>query len=206
MTKEESAWSDIAVRAYSITSFGSLSERRIQEEFWSPAGTSLEADGFEYVGDVDGSLHLPSTLLAKNRRLEPTAVFGVDDAIVAISLFMAAGVGQWAIGKVCDTLWDGKLRGPLAKMLKRRRKEGYAGEPMTVSFGVWYDTDGVYIGAVASLGVSDEDDRLVDLIPEAQQRGLEWIETHGVTKAAVIFPIRNGELASVPTLSDSIPD
>ncbi|HEY5052364.1 MAG TPA: hypothetical protein VII45_03030 [Solirubrobacterales bacterium] len=206
MTDEEPALSDVAVRAYSITSYGSASERDFHKEFWSPAGESLEAEGFEFVGDVGGSLHLPPTLLSSKRRLEPTAVFGADDAIVAISLFIAAAVGQWAIGKICDWLWERKFREPLTEMLERRRREGYADKPMTVSFGVWYDTDAVYIGAVASLGANEGDDHLADLIPEAQRRGLAWVEAHGITKPVVIFPIRNGELASVPTLSDSISD
>lgn len=206
MPTDELTLSDIAVRAYTITSYGLLRERKIQSEFWSPAGESLEADGFEYVGDVDDSLNLPPTLLSKSRNMEPTMAVGVDDAIVILSLFIATSVGQWAVGKVCDELWERKFRKPFARMLKRRRSEGFASKPMTVSFGVWYDTDGVYIGATATVTADDWDNRLADLIPEAQRRGQEWVETHGVTKPVVEFPIRDGELAADPTLLDSIPD
>lgn len=204
MSNDGPTLSEIAVRGYSITSRGSVAERMFQREFWSPTGESLEAEGFEYVGDIDGSLHLPPTLSTEYRQIQPTAVLGIDDAIVGISLFIATGVGQWAIGKICDELWERRFRDPLARMLKRRRTEGYADKSMGVLFGVWYDTDGVYIGAVATLTADGENE--VELIPEAQRRGLEWIETHGATKPVVIFPIRNGELARVPTLMDSIPN
>jgi hypothetical protein len=197
---------DIAVRGYSITSYGSATERHFQADFWSPVGKGLEADGFEFVGDIKDSLHLPPTMAPASGEISPTAVIGADDAIVAVSLYIAATVGQWAVGKICDILWERQFRNPLVKMLKRRREEGFADKPMIVSFGVWYDTDGVYIGATTTLTGGEDEDRLADLIPEAQRRGLEWIEAHGITKPAVVFPIRNGEVAGVPTLSDSVRD
>lgn len=197
---------EISVRAYSISSRGQISDRYIQRELWGEAGESLEAEGFEYVGDIESSLHLPAGLRNGETSSDATAALGIDDALVGISLYLGAKLADWAVDRVCDWLWEKEIRGPLAKMIQRRRADGRSDSPQTVFFGVWYDVDGVYIGAVATLDEQYDGSSLAELIPEAQRRGLEWVRTHGITHPVVIFPIRHGELATVPTLTDSIPE
>lgn len=205
MATEEQVWDGIDVRAYSMATYGKLNERIVSREFWGPAGAQLEAEGFEYVADLDDGLSLPPALQIEPSSSRPTAVIGVDDALVAISLYLAVRVGDWAVGRVCDYLWDRRMRKPLDTMLERRRAEGYANETMVFAFGVWYDLDGVYIGTRATLGPDEDGATLADLTPEAQRRGLEWIEAHGITHPVILFPVQNGALADVPEHPDSIP-
>jgi hypothetical protein len=197
---------EIALRAYSISSRGQVTDREIQRELWGEAGENLEAEGFEYVGDVESSLHLPADLRDGTTSSKITAVLGVDDALVGISLYLGVKLADWTIEKVCDWLWEKEIRGPLTKMIDRRRAAGRSAVPQTVCFGVWYDIDGVYIGAVGKLDAHEDGSSLAELLPEAQRRGLDWVKAHGITHPVVIFPIRHGELATVPTLTDSIPE
>lgn len=205
MAAVEEGWDGIDVRAYSMATSGTLNERIISREFWDPAGTQLEAEGFEYVADLDDGLSLPPALQIEPNSRKPTAAVGVDDALVAISLYLAVKVGDWAVGRICDYLWERRMRKPLETMLERRRNEGYANKQMVFAFGVWYDLDEVYIGTRATLGPDEDGATLADLTPQAQRRGVEWIETHGITHPVILFPVQNGALADVPEHPDSIP-
>lgn len=208
MAEEEQGLGDLPVRAYDIRLSGPYKQNKIASElFGLPAGTSLEADGFEFVGDVDSSLHLPPGLLPETGR---TGAEGATQAIPALALlgvhiFLQTPLGDWAVGKVCDEIWDHKLRGPLRKLFKRRRKEGYGERRLAISFGAWYDIDGVYIGAEGELNAEDADTGVADLFPAAQRAGLAWVKAHGVTKPVLMYHIENGKLATEPTLSDSVP-
>lgn len=79
----ESALNEIPVRAYSISSSRMLTDRKTQSVFFSEAGRNLVELGFDYVGDIEGSLHLPPGL-HEERESETTAVVGVDDALSPI--------------------------------------------------------------------------------------------------------------------------
>jgi hypothetical protein len=209
MAEGEQGLGDLPVLAYSIRSSGPHKQNKIAVELFSvPAEMSLEAEGFEFVGDVHSSLHLPPGLLPE---AGPTGAEGATQvipialAIVGVHIFLTTPLGDWAVGKVCDEIWDNKLRGPLRKLFKRRREEGYGDRRLAISFGAWYDSDGVYIGAEGELNAEDADTGVADLFPAAQRAGLAWIKAHGVTKPVLMYHIENGKLGTEPTLSDSVP-
>jgi hypothetical protein len=137
----------------------------------------------------------------------PTAVFGVDDAIVVgIAIFLGTAMGQWAVGRICDEIWDKRV-GPAFRKLLRRRKQGkgLAEKPLTFSFGAWFDTDTVFVQVIATLQKGESAEGIETLVPEAFRRAQAWLEQHGVQQPVLIYRVRNGELSSFPTLASSVP-
>jgi len=125
----------------------------------------------------------------------PTAIFGVDDAIVGIALFLGTGMGQWAIGRICDGIWVKTVRPALRHLFQRRREE--VGErALTFSFGAWFDTDGVFVQVITTLQQGEDAKKVEELVPEAFRRALTWIEQHGVQQPVLVYRIRGGNLSS----------
>jgi hypothetical protein len=142
---------------------------------------------------------------AKDIETNPTAMFGVDDAIVGIALFYRTPIGQWAFGRFCDEVWDKKIRPALRKLFLRRKEEGAGDRALTFSFGAWFDTDRVYIQVIATLRQGEDATKIEDLVPEAFRHALSWIENHGVQSPVLVYRIVDGNLSSYPTLADIVP-
>jgi hypothetical protein len=198
---------DVPIRAFQLSCGGRYSEiGRVALPFAEDVEAALKSAGFTDLDDTRG-LRLPPGLLGSAAPAVPSATLDqVRDLVIQISLFIGSGLGTWAVEKVADEIYEGKVRPTLKKMFtRRRRSKELNSSPMTVLFGSWYDTDGVYIGVIADLAPREDPKSIMDLLPEAQRRGLGWISQHGITKPAVIYRIRHGELSNVPTLSDVIP-
>jgi len=160
----------------------------------------LIQDGFSEEPEIPAGL-------INTQESAPTGIFGVDDAIVVgIAVFLATSMGQWAVGRVCDDIWDKRVKPAFRKLLKRRKQEkGLAERPLTVSFGAWFDTDGVFVQVIATLKKGESAEGIETLIPEAFRRAHAWLEQHGVQQPVLIYRVRNGELSSFPTLASSVP-
>lgn len=195
---------DTPVLAYWSADQGSITERKLAREFWSPVGDSLGADGIEYVEEVRSSFHLPDGLVPPANKIMPQNSF-VLGAVLALSLFVAEGAGQWGVAKVCEHIWEHKLRAPFERLLKRRQQEGYGSTPLTVSLGTWYDKDRIFIGFLGEVRADEDHGRLVALFPTAQLRGLAWLDEHEAAKPVIIYRVENGDLSHEPEQLDSIP-
>jgi hypothetical protein len=135
----------------------------------------------------------------------PTAFFGVDDAVVGILLFSHTPMGQWAINRICDNVWDKTVRPAFRKLIKRRDKNGgLDGGALTLTFGAWFETDNVFVQVIASLKTGEDPKKIESLVPEAFHRARNWIEGHGVQQPVLVYRIQNGNLSLNPTLADIV--
>jgi hypothetical protein len=204
MADADSDPGDFSGLAYWSADFGMLTEREIAREFWSPVGKSLLSDGIEYVGDVESTFNLPDGLVPPAGNTMPEASLAIV-ALLALSVFVKQGAADWAVAKVCDQIWERKLRSPFEKLLKRRKDEGYGSTPLRISLGAWYDKDRVYIGINGDVHADEDQDRLLSLFPAAQQKGLAWLKEHAATKPVLIYRVDKGVMAAQPEQLNSIP-
>jgi hypothetical protein len=196
--------SNISVRAYTTVEDGPIAERKASREFWAELECSIDNGGYSFVDEVSSGLNVPDNLVEKLSGPRFTNALGVDDLVVAFQLFLATPVGQWAVDKVCDGIYDGMLLPALRKLFGKRKDAGFATTAFTFVSGVWYDTTGVYIGAAAEVSGLDEE-RLGELLKKAQRQGLDWLSDHGIAKPVLLYEIREGELSIEPRLLDSVP-
>jgi hypothetical protein len=167
--------------------------------FLFEAVSGLIEDGFEEQSQ------LPIDVISP-QRTQPTAIFGVDDvALIGIAAFMGTSVGSWSIGRVCDDLWDKKIKPAVRNLYRRRKKNGLDGQGVTLSFGVWFDVDQVFVQVIAALEPGQDSKAVEDLVPEAFRRAETWIKEHGVQAPVLVYRIRSGEVSSVPTLAQEVP-
>ncbi|HVA54106.1 MAG TPA: hypothetical protein VNF05_11420 [Acidimicrobiales bacterium] len=142
---------------------------------------------------------------AKDVETRPTAMLGVNEAIIGISLFYRTPIGQWAFGRFCDEVWDEKIRPAMRKLFLRRKEEGTGEGALTLSFGAWFNTDRVFIQVIATLNKGEDAKGIDDLVPEAFRSALTWIEQHGVQAPVLVYRIIDGNLSSYPTLAEIVP-
>jgi hypothetical protein len=136
----------------------------------------------------------------------PIALFGFDDAIVGIMIFLHTPMGQWAVDRICDALWDKGLRPAVRRLFKRREKEsGFGARPLTLCVGAWFDVDTVFVQVIVSLKQGEDAKKAQKLIPQAFQLAYDWIESHGITHPVLVYRIRDGKLSTHPTLAETVP-
>lgn len=133
-----------------------------------------------------------------------TRRIGVAALTVGLSLFLGSSVGSWAVGHVCDSVWDKRVGPALEQLLDRRRDDPAAfWNAWTFRFGVWFDRDKVFVQVVGEIAGGDDGRALLELVPEAFRRAHEWLTDHGIPddECALIYYVRDAKLDAVPALS-----
>jgi len=141
----------------------------------------------------------------------PAMAMPFIDVAMGMALLIAGAMGQAILSHVCDTIVSKVLRPHLDRLLealKREQKEKpwLSSVPITCTFGVWYETERVYIRVQVSAKTPQEARKIPDLILQAHENGLKWIREHGVTHPVMSYWVQDGQINSVPTLSEFIPD
>ena len=166
------------------------------------------ADGLHEAGLADLGksglrLSVPNELLGGGTRTSPTAVIDPWTVFVGVSLFLGATVGDWALGKMLDEIYEAKIRPALKKLLTRTRAQK-DGPGLVFTIGTWFDVDEVYVEVVVETGPEDEDiDGYDDLVKQAWLQARDWVQSHGVTHRYMQYRIRQGKVSSVPKLSET---
>jgi hypothetical protein len=178
--------------------------------FLSDIAQPFSNDVFEQLASLDvgeslDEFDVPPDLFPPSRG--PTNMAGLNLLMVGVVHFVGTSVGSWAVGKVCDEIFDAKIRPALVrlrmKLTKKERWQPTKERPLNFRFGVWYDVDKVYIDVRAEATSLTELEQLEGLVPQAHKSALPWIEHNGISKRVLTFHIRHGELGAYPTLSDS---
>jgi hypothetical protein len=161
---------------------------------------------------VDESLdgvNVPSDLfpLAKG----PTNVFGVDDAVfLGVAVFVATKLGDYALGKVLDEVFEDGVVPALKSMVRRLKGKKGTWSPSThgefeFRFGAWYDTDKVYVNVVAAIDSLDDMKNLESLVPTAHKSAVGWIKRDGIKDRVLTVRIVDGKIDNIPIWSNAVP-
>jgi hypothetical protein len=141
---------------------------------------------------------------------QPTMVFGPGEFCLAISLFLGTSLGQWAVAKAYDEVYNAKLRPALqnlfAKLRKRRNAKRGTRSPeiTTLVFNFWFDTSQVLVRVLAKVKPEEDHNAVEALVPEALRKALAWTEQHGITHRVLTYRIANSEITEHPILSEPI--
>jgi hypothetical protein len=138
-------------------------------------------------------------------RSRPKLEAGIIPLAMGFGIFVGASIGSWAVGKVCDDLWD-KTRNAfrdLRKKFKGNSDNSGGATRIQFSLEVHYANDSLSVIVEGIADTPTELDEIEQLIPEAQMRALSWITQHGITAEVMRYTIRNGELGEFPKLSDA---
>ena len=146
-----------------------------------------------------------------SQKVKVTNVFGVDDAIfVGVSIYLAGKVGSWALGRVCSSIYDGKIKPALKRLAGKLRKAELRSptpdRPVIVRLGTWYDSDNVLVLVIADVRSDDELNNVGQLATEAQEAAIKWVEQHGIPSPVLTYRIRDGLLTTTPVWSESAPE
>jgi hypothetical protein len=196
-------------RAFSLTWGG---KNHPVQELARPFLDELEGEltgaaGFQLLRQSFDDFHIPDEIFGLRKRDKgPTAVIDGITLVVGLSVFLGTSIGGWAVSRVCDDVFDAKVRPALARLFQKQQQDKILRRrELIVRFGAWYDTDGIFVEVIAAIGPEDDRDRVEELLPEAHRRALVWIEQHGITKPVLTYRVRHGDLSKFPHLGDAIP-
>ena len=167
----------------------------------------LGAEGFD---ENLEAFDIPAGVMP-SREFKATNVFGVDDVIfIGVSIYLAEKVGSWALGRVCNSIYDGKIKPALKGLAGKLRKTKVwvptPDRPVIIKLGTWYDSDKLFVLVIADIRSDDELDNVGQLVTEAQKSALEWVEHHGIPSPVLIYRIQGGLLTTTPVWSESAPE
>ena len=146
-----------------------------------------------------------------SQQVKVTNVFGVDDAIlIGVSIYLAGKVGTWALGRVCSSIYDGKIKPALKRLAGKLRKAELPSptpdRPIIVRLGTWYDSDNVFVLVIADVRSDDELNNVGQLATEAQEAAIKWVGQHGIPSPVLTYRIQDGLLTTTPVWSESAPE
>lgn len=164
----------------------------------------VEALGEAGIPELDDSHNFTEPPWWQGRTSQPPTAF-LDPVSLGISLllFSRTPVGEWAIDRVCDTLWE-KAAKPALRQLIGKRNPGSSGGADTVRFrvGTWFEEDKLFIEVVADLKPRDDGRTLEQLVPEAFRLAAKRIEAQSIRPAVLTFRIQDGTLVRDPIESE----
>lgn len=135
----------------------------------------------------------------------PKLDFGLSAFAVGALIFIGSTVGQWVVGRLCDHVYDDKLKPAFRELRRRARAEQEQnGGSAVLHLDHWFDVDQVLIRIEIDLATGDDDDGDLELIREVLRRARAWIESNGITKPVMVYRISRGEI-SAPRLLDKVP-
>jgi hypothetical protein len=179
------------------------SQSSLLRAFIDDVGPRLSAAGFR---DSLDAFHIPSGVLPRRRKARYRAAGGPVELLIGVSLFIGASIGSWAVKKVCDEVFEKKIRPGYLKLKARFSKKGTIAIPRPLKFqlGIWYDVDQVYVQVIVEVSTPEEFDCAEQLILAAQKAALNWVEVHGVTQRVITYRVKHGEMSQYPALSDTV--
>lgn len=171
--------------------------------FVEKVGSELTAAGF---GDSLEAFHIPPGVLPPRKAFRPRAALAPVELLIGVTLFVGASIGSWVVKKICDEVFEKKIRPGFEKLKEQfaHKKGKITPPPMKLTIGIWYDVDQLYVQVIAEVTDPKDFDRAADLILDAQRAALTWVDAHGVTTRVLTYRIRHGELSGRPALSDKV--
>lgn len=163
----------IAVRASGPTWF----HEELVTPFLREAADPLTEEGFAWLGDAAGEFEVPQGLFeTEEHETGPVAMIGGIPEAIAVAIFLGTSVGSWAVGRICDAIWDGRIRPALRQLSERRQEDtDLARRSIVVRIGAWFDTDGVFVEVIAELRPGETLETVEELVPEAFRRAFTWV-------------------------------
>lgn len=133
----------------------------------------------------------------------PTAVFGLDDLLIGIGLFVAAKLTDKAIDAIGTAVYERIVQPAFDRLWDKFSKRNGAQPPIVARFDHWFDGSKVLVRVLVR---SDERDGTPDatLVPAALRRAAEWLRGNPITHRVLTYTVENGELSSQPDLSEPI--
>ncbi len=180
--------------------------QKIVKPFMNEVYEGLEEEGFKSEDLRD--FNIPGNLLpAPEFHTGPRGDFGASALVIGVSVFLGTTIGAWAVEKVCDEVYDVKIRPAFRNLLTNWGKSKNKQHPATtIRFSIWYDVDQIMVNVVAEGSSKEELKQASELIPEAHKAALSWLENHGIQKKVLTYRIRQGQLSKFPELSDTVPE
>lgn len=133
---------------------------------------------------------------AKRLRTHVKMDAAITTAIIGLAVFLGSSLGSWAVSRVCDELWDNRIRPVLSRF--RRSKLKRSATPFWLEFSVYYAHDDVTV-TVRALVASNRDLLAAErLVPAAERKALAFLAANGIDCRELIYTLRDRQLSEAP--------
>ena len=144
----------------------------------------------------------PPPWLAARAGQPPTAMLDPLSLGVSLVLFSRTPAGEWAIEKICETLWEGAAKPALRRLFGRREPGTRAAtETVRLRMAMWFEEDRLFVEVVADVAPGDDVRTLEQLISEAFRLAGRRIDAQGNMPAVLTYLIQGGTIGDPPIQS-----
>jgi hypothetical protein len=185
---------------------GKLSDiEAFSQPFHREVGAGLREAGLhvEWEGGNEPSFDVPAGSFPPHTGHQLTNVVAVDDMLViGVAIFIGSSAGQWAVGKVLDEVYAGRIRPAVGHLLNRVR--GSVSRPQTLRIRTDYYFDDYHKVVRIEIDASGRHKPDMTKVDKALKQARDLIEQGAVAKHALLYRLANGQLTG-PEFTDQLP-